>query len=166
MEDISLGGNLMLIPPSKRSPMPNSKFIPIPKRCFLLLAALWLVVPTAVSAGPAEAQDQLENLAFQHVNAGTVTTITGEADSSSNIHLHLAKIFVVKNNLGEEPGIDDGSRQHVAPRLQSRIRKNSEFAAFVKLVRATSNKEYSSEELQKLYLSFKEWSHKNSVPSQ
>ena len=146
--------------------MPNSKFIPIPKRCFLLLAGLWLIVPTAVSAGPAEAQDRPENVAYQHVNAGTVTTITGGADSSSNIYLHLAKVFVIKNDLGEQPGIDDGSSQHVAPRLQSRIRKNPEFAAFVKLVRATSNKEYSPEELQRLYLSFKEWSHKNSAPSQ
>ncbi|NNJ74654.1 MAG: hypothetical protein HKP56_05790 [Anderseniella sp.] len=119
-----------------------------------------------MSAGPTGAQDQPENFAYQDVNAGTVTTITGNADRNSNTYLHLAKVFVVKNDLGEEPGIDDGSHQHVAPRLQSRIRKNPEFAAFVKLVRATSNKDYSPEELQRLYLSFKEWSHKNSAPSQ
>jgi len=166
LEDISLGGNLMLIPPSKRSPMPNPKIITIPKRCFLLLAGLCLIVPTAVSAGSAEARDQPQNITYQHVNAGTVTTITGGADSSSNTRLHLVTVLVVKNDLGEQPGIDDGSSQHVAPRLQSRIKKNPEFAAFVKLVRATSNKKYTPEELQRLYLSFKEWSHKNSAPSQ
>ena len=166
MEDISLGGNLMLILPSKRLPMPNSKITPIPKSCFLLLAGLLFIVPTVVSAAPAPGQDQPGNFRYQKVNAGTVTVSAGDAAGSSDIYLHLAKVLVVKNDLGGQPGIDDGSSQHVAPRLQSRIRKNPEFAAFVKLVRATSNREYSPEELQRLYLSFKEWSHKNSAPDQ
>ena len=146
--------------------MPNSEITPIKQSCFLLLAGLWFIVPTVVSAASAPAQDQPGNFRYQKVNAGTVTASAGDADSNSNIYLHLAKVFVVKNDLGGQPGIDDGSSQHVAPRLQSRIRKNPEFAAFVKLVRATSNKEYSPEELRRLYLSFKEWSHKNSAPNQ
>lgn len=52
------------------------------------------------------------------------------------------------------------ARQTVAPRLQSRIKKNTEFAAFVKLVQSTSSKKYSPEELLKLYLSYKDWSQK------
>ena len=58
------------------------------------------------------------------------------------------------------------SRQEVAPRLQSRIKKNSEFAAFVKLVQATSKKNYSPEELLALYLSYKDWSQKSTAQSQ
>jgi TRAP transporter TAXI family solute receptor len=58
------------------------------------------------------------------------------------------------------------SRQAVAPRLQSRIKKNSEFAAFVKLVQATSKKQYSPEEILKLYLSYKDWSQKTDAQSQ
>lgn len=146
--------------------MPNSKITPLPNHCVLLLAGLLLGVPTAVCAGPAPAQDRSDNADYQNAITRTVTVISADADSNSNPYLHLAKVFVVKNDLGEEPGIDDGSHQQVAPRLQSRIRKNSEFAAFVKLVKATSNKKFSAEELQRLYLSFKEWSHKNSAPSQ
>ena len=58
------------------------------------------------------------------------------------------------------------SRQDVAPRLRSRIKKNKEFAAFVKLLRATSNKKYTREELLRLYLSYKDWSQNSSAPSQ
>ena len=49
------------------------------------------------------------------------------------------------------------SRQDVAPRLQSRITKNPDFAEFVKLLRAASEKNYSQEELLTLYLSYKDW---------
>ena len=58
------------------------------------------------------------------------------------------------------------ARQTVPPRLQSRIKKNSEFAAFVKLVQSTSNKKYSPEELLRLYLSYKDWSQTGSAQSQ
>lgn len=58
------------------------------------------------------------------------------------------------------------SRQTAAPRLQSRIKKNSEFAAFVKLVQATSKKKYSAEELLRLYLSYKDWSQNSGTQSQ
>ncbi len=58
------------------------------------------------------------------------------------------------------------SRQTVAPRLQSRIKKNTEFAAFVKLVQSTSSKKYSPEELLKLYLSYKDWSQTSSAQNQ
>ena len=58
------------------------------------------------------------------------------------------------------------SRQDVAPRLQSRIKKNTEFAAFVKLLRATSNKKYTREQLLRLYLSSKDWSQTSNAPSQ
>jgi len=49
------------------------------------------------------------------------------------------------------------SRQDIAPRLQSRITKNPDFAEFVKFLRADSNKNYSPEELLTLYLSYKDW---------
>ena len=52
------------------------------------------------------------------------------------------------------------SRQVVPAGFKSRIKKNTEFAAFVKLVQATSNKKYSPEELLALYLSYKDWSEK------
>lgn len=58
------------------------------------------------------------------------------------------------------------SRQVAAPKLQSRIEKNSEFAAFVKLVQATSKKKYSPEEILRLYLSYKDWSQKTDAQSQ
>ena len=57
-------------------------------------------------------------------------------------------------------------RQAVAARrviptgLKPKIENNSEFTAFVKLVQATTNKEYSPQELLKLYLSYKDWSEK------
>lgn len=156
MEDISLGGSLMLIPPSKRFSMPNSKTTTIPKHCFLLLAGLWLVVPTAVSAGPAEPQIQPDTIDYRNVNT----------DTSSTTGLHLAKVLVLKNEPDEEYGIGDVLRQRVAPRLQSRIKKNPEFAAFVKLVQATSEKQYSPEEMLKLYISYKEWSKKTGAQSQ
>lgn len=44
--------------------------------------------------------------------------------------------------------------------LKPKIENNSEFAAFVKLVQATTNKEYSPDELLKLYLNYKDWSEK------
>jgi len=58
------------------------------------------------------------------------------------------------------------ARQDVSPQLQSRIKKNSEFAAFVKLVQATSKKKYSAEEILRLYLSYKDWSQNSSAQSQ
>jgi len=119
-----------------------------------------------VSAGPASAQDRTDNVNYQNANTRTMTVIAAGADSSSNPYLHLAKILVLKNEPGDESGIGDMSRQEVAPRLQSRIRKNPEFAAFVKLVQATSKKQYSPEEIFKLYLSYKEWSQKPGAQSQ
>ncbi|MGI9511800.1 MAG: hypothetical protein ACR2OL_02770, partial [Anderseniella sp.] len=44
--------------------------------------------------------------------------------------------------------------------FKPKIENNTEFAAFVKLVQTTTNKEYSPEELLKLYLSYKDWSEK------
>ena len=52
------------------------------------------------------------------------------------------------------------SRQVVPAGFNSKTKKNSEFAAFVKLVQSTSSKKYSPEELLKLYLSYKDWSQK------
>ncbi|WP_108881461.1 TAXI family TRAP transporter solute-binding subunit [Anderseniella sp. Alg231-50] len=52
------------------------------------------------------------------------------------------------------------SRQVIPTGLKPKIKKNSEFAAFVKLVQTTTNKEYSPNELLKLYLSYKDWSEK------
>ncbi|MEM7633817.1 MAG: TAXI family TRAP transporter solute-binding subunit [Pseudomonadota bacterium] len=57
-------------------------------------------------------------------------------------------------------------RQAVASRkvtptgFKPEVNKNSEFAAFVKLVQTTTNKKYSPNELLKLYLSYKDWSEK------
>ena len=44
--------------------------------------------------------------------------------------------------------------------LKPEVENTSEFAAFVKLVQSTTNKEYSPAELLKLYLSYKDWSDK------
>ena len=52
------------------------------------------------------------------------------------------------------------SRQVIPTGLKPKLQKNSEFAAFVKLVQATSNKKYSPDELLRLYLSYKDWSEK------
>ena len=57
------------------------------------------------------------------------------------------------------------SRQDVAPRRQSRIKKNSDFAEFEKMVRANSKKNYSPEELLTLYLSYKDWLQKGNAQS-
>ncbi|MEO1162019.1 MAG: TAXI family TRAP transporter solute-binding subunit, partial [Pseudomonadota bacterium] len=52
------------------------------------------------------------------------------------------------------------SRKVIPTGLKPEIKKNSEFAAFVKLVQTTTNKKYSPNELLKLYLSYKDWSEK------
>lgn len=44
--------------------------------------------------------------------------------------------------------------------LKPEVESTSEFAAFVKLVQSTTNKKYSSAELLKLYLSYRDWSEK------
>ncbi|MEM9473101.1 MAG: hypothetical protein AAGA00_14185 [Pseudomonadota bacterium] len=117
-----------------------------------MLTGLWLIAPVALNPAVAGAQSQPEAAVHQNTNAsGTV----GRASP----HLRLAKVIVLKNELRERAGSDDLSQQSVAPRLQSRIKKNSQFAAFVKLVRATSKRQYTAEELQKLYLKFKAWSY-------
>ncbi|MEO1160867.1 MAG: hypothetical protein AAFW74_10515, partial [Pseudomonadota bacterium] len=69
-------------------------------------------------------------------------------------------------NMGADPVGDDYALHEVAPRLQSRIRKNPEFAAFAKLLQATSDKKYSPEEIKRLYFDFKNWSLKNNARSQ
>ncbi|MEO9874312.1 MAG: hypothetical protein ABJM26_19530 [Anderseniella sp.] len=129
------------------------------KPCILLLTGLWLIVPTAMGSGPAGAQTQPENTVGQQAHASAL-------DSVSITYQKSASVRRVKTELRALPGISYQSRQDVAPRLQSRIRKNSEFAAFVKLVEATSDRKYSPEELRRLYLSFKEWSQNNGAPSQ
>lgn len=122
----------------------------------MLLAGLCLIMPAALSPAPAAAQDQPGNA----VHRETGKDVTG---GFSGTHLHLAKVIVLKNELRERAGSDDVPQQAVAPRLQSRIKKNSQFAAFVKLVRATSKRHYTAEELRKLYLSFKAWSHQQKM---
>jgi len=129
------------------------------KPCILLLTGLWLIVPTAMGSGPAGAQTQPENAIGQQAH-------TGALNGDSITYQQLASVRRVKTELRASPDIGYQSRQEVAPRLQSRIRKNSEFAAFVKLVEATSDRKYSPEELRKLYLSFKEWSQNNGAPNQ
>jgi TRAP transporter TAXI family solute receptor len=52
------------------------------------------------------------------------------------------------------------SRQVIPTGLKPKIQKNSEFAAFVKLVQSTTNKKYSPDELLRLYLSYKDWSER------
>lgn len=139
--------------------MPYSKITRYSKPALLFLAGLWLIAPAVVSAGPAGAQSLQGAIDHRQAYAdGTQYT--------SRANIHLAKIIVLNNDLREAPGGHDGVYQPVAPRLQSRIRKNSEFAAFVKLVRATSKRKYTAEELQKLYLSFKAWSYHNSTTGQ
>ena len=123
------------------------------------MAGLWLIGPAVVSAGPAGAQN-LQG-AIDHRQ-----TYAGSAGYRAAANLHLAKIIVLKNEVREAPGSQDGAYQPVAPRLQSRIRRNTEFAAFVKLVRTNSKRTYTTEELQKLFLSFKAWSYHNSAAGQ
>lgn len=149
----------MLVPPSKRSSMPYSEITRNPKLGILLLAGLCLIAPAVLSSEPAEAHYQPETIDHQkaHVRA---------AGNASATYSHLAKIIVLKNDMRAAPGNNDSAYQPVAPRLQSRIRKNSEFAAFVKLVRATSKRKYTAEELQKLYFSFKAWSYHNGTTDQ
>ncbi len=153
----------MLIPSLKRSPMPNSKITPLPKHCVLLLAGLLLGVPTTVSAAPAPTQDRADSV---DASSRTMTVNADGTESSSTPYLQLAKILVLKNEPDGESGIGGLSRQQVAPRLQSRIRKNAEFAAFMKLVQATSKRPFSEKEIFKLYLSYKEWSQKTGAQSQ
>ncbi len=50
------------------------------------------------------------------------------------------------------------ARQAEAPKPQPAGGDNSEFSAFVKLIEATSKKNYTPEQLLKLYLSYKDWS--------
>ncbi len=52
------------------------------------------------------------------------------------------------------------ARRVIPTALKPKIENNSEFAAFVRLVQATTNKKYSPQELLKLYLSYKDWSEK------
>lgn len=68
--------------------------------------------------------------------------------------------------IGSESNRVIASRQDVAPRLQSRIKKNPDIAKFVTLLLANSNKNYSPEELSTLYLSYKEWLQKSNAKSQ
>lgn len=146
--------------------MPYPKVIQIPKPCFLLLAGLWLVAPMALGTGPAGAHTQTENVFSQNENASTAAIIAGGTDDASSTYRQLARVSKVTNELRGAPTISDGSHGFVAPRLQSRIKINPEFAAFVKLVRSTSDKKYSPAQLRKLYISFKEWSLKNDAQSQ
>lgn len=126
------------------------------KPFFLRLTGLCLIALTAPSIGPVHAQGQLETVIRQDADDGTMPIITAGVGS----------VFHVKNETRVSPGIGYQPRQHVAPRLQSRIRKNTEFAAFVKLVKATSDRQFSQQELRKLYLSYKEWSQNKDAPSQ
>ncbi|MEM7636219.1 MAG: hypothetical protein AAF299_16765 [Pseudomonadota bacterium] len=129
---------------------------PAIKPLILRLTGLCLIALTADSISPVRAQAPLDNVIRQHANGGKMTVITAGLDG----------VFHVKNELGVSPEIGHRPRQHVAPRLQSRIRKNTEFAAFVKLVKATSDRDFSPQELRKLYLSYKEWSQRQGAPGQ
>ena len=123
-------------------------------RRILLLAGFCVFMPAAADAGPVSSQFQPEYIGHQIAPARGGDTVAGS-------HLHLAKIIVLKNELRARPGSDDMADQAVAPRLQSRIRRNSEFVAFVKMVRATSKRKYTAQELRDLFVSFKKWSHHN-----
>ena len=139
--------------------MPHSEITRHLKHGILLVAGLLLFVPATASAAPAGAHGHPEKAVNWNAD-------TRGIDGIPRTYLRLAKVIVLKNELREAPDINDGLHQPVAPRLQSRIKKNSEFAAFVKLVRATSKRKYTAEELRKLYLSFKAWSYHNSTMGQ
>lgn len=131
----------------------------MPKHGLLLLAGLWLVVPMASSSAPAGAQNQPENAVHQKTDAGGANGISGA-------YLHLAEVIVLKNELRTTPGSDDEPHQVGAPMLQATTKNNPEFVAFAKLVRATSKRKFTMEEMRQLYLSFKAWSRRRSMPDQ
>lgn len=160
MDDISLGGHHDADPATEKSPMPYLKITENPRLTprILLLAGFCLIVPAMPGNGPAWAQSLSEITVRQKANAGAVTIVGDLSVTTGPIRVGLSK--------GMEQAGDDNARQNVAPRLQSRIRKNPEFAAFAKLLQATSKKKYSSKEIKRLYLDFKDWSLKNNHQSQ
>ena len=109
----------MLIPPLKRSPMSRVQITAIPKlkSHTLFLACLCMIMLTALSTGPAEAQNQSESAIRQKANAGTVTLITGGVDGVSNTYQQLASdlasVLDAKSELRVLPIIGYGSLQNV-----------------------------------------------------
>ena len=128
---------MMLIPLLKKSSMPFLKITENPKLSSCILLLAGLCIIVPAAPGAGPARAQ------------------SQADP---IHIGL--------NMSVEQAGDGSAQQKVAPRLRSRIRKNPEFAAFAKLLQATSDKKYSTEEIKRLYLDFKNWSQKNNTRSQ
>ncbi|WP_108879996.1 hypothetical protein [Anderseniella sp. Alg231-50] len=127
--------------------------------CTLLLAGFLMIVPTALNTGSTGTQSQSEITDRQKSNTDAVTVVA----SGNGLKVNTIQVGL---SMGVDQVGDGNTRYNVAPRLQSRIRKNPEFAAFAKLLQATSNKKYSPEEIKRLYLDFKNWSLKNNTRSQ